>query len=201
MNEKKIKCILIDYLMEIYPQALLIGVEIPYISMKRRVDVLLITEEKQLIAFEIKSDQDNLKRLPEQITDYKQTFDKLYIVTSKKYNDVIKKVSKNIGGISINGRIYNTRSATQTKRLSKKNLSYFLQKRDFHQLGFASNLPIFSLRNKLIKMYSTAQIHEFAIKSLLCRYSSRFELFKKYKERNTTEQDLDYLTKSFDFVL
>ena len=201
MNEKKIKCILIDYLMEIYPQALLIGVEVPYISMKRRVDVLLITKEQKLIAFEIKSDQDNLNRLSEQITDYKQTFDELYIVTSGKYSGVFKKLSKNIGGISIDCKARSTRDAIQIKRLSKQNLSYFLQKRDFKQVGFASNLPVSTLRNKLTKIYSTAQIHEFAIASLLRRYSPRFELFKKYKEQNTTEQDLDYLTKPFDLVL
>lgn len=202
MNEKKLKCILIDYLMDTYPTALLIGVEIPFISMKRRVDVLLITQEKQLIAFEIKSDQDTLRRLNDQITDYKKTFDKLFIVTSDKYKDICQSIPKTIGCLYCNdNNIKVIREASIVKRLSKHNLSFFLQRKDFQKIGYTQDAPILELRKKLVNSRSIQSLHSLAIISILDRYSERYALFKRYKEHKTTLQDLDYLTKPFDLLL
>lgn len=201
MNEKKLKCVLIDYLMDVYPSALLIGVEVPFISMKRRVDVLLITQDKQLIAFEIKSDQDTLRRLNDQITDYRKTFDKLFVVTSNKYKDICQSLHKTIGCIYYNNNINITRDASTIKRLSKHNLSFFLQRNDFQKIGYHQNLPILELRKKIVDSSTIQSLRNLAINSLLNRYSERFSLFKTYKENKTTLQDLDYLTKSFDIHL
>ena len=173
MNEKHLKCALIDYLMENYPTALLIGVEIPFISMRRRVDVLMITEEKQLIAFEIKSDQDNLTRLNGQISDYKKTFDKLYIVTSNKYKNICKMIPNGIGCLYCNDQtIKILRESKTIKRLSKKNLSFFIQQSDFQMMGY-KNLSIIDARKKIINSTTTDLLRNFAINSILKRYSKR----------------------------
>ncbi len=202
MDEKNLKVRLIDYILNTkYPKCKLIGVEVPFISMKRRVDVLVITGKKELVAFEIKSDLDSLKRLPGQINDYKKTFDKLYIVTSARYKDICLKeaIGDNVGYIYINGRVDEKRKARLVKRLDKQCLAQFLLKTDIITLGYNKHRSVEILRKQLVNdARDTETIRKLAMNSLLNRYSKRFELFKKYKEQHTLLSDLDYLTKNFD---
>lgn len=205
MDEKVLKLRLIDYLLKKkYPKCKLIGVEVPFVSMKRRVDVLVITGNMELIAFEIKSDLDSLRRLNDQVKDYKKTFDKLYIVTSAKYKDICSSanIGNSIGCIYINGGIDERKKAKQVKQLDKYNLARFLLKDDLTKLGYDKQESVETLRMKLVKeVKPTENVRKLAINSLLRRYSKRFELFKKHKEPNTLLSDLDYLTKNFDISL
>ena len=205
MNEKILKLRLIDYILKTkYPKCKLIGVEVPFVSMKRRVDVLVITGNLELIAFEIKSDLDSLKRLRGQVKDYQKTFDKLYIVTSAKYKNIHSStyIGDSIGFIYINGDIAEKKKAKIAPQLDKYSLARFLLKEDLIKLGYDRNKTVEYLRKELIKDVKTTQaVRKLALNSLLNRYSKRFELFKKYKESNTSLSDLDYLTKNFDITL
>ena len=205
MDEKILKTRLIDYILSCkYPKCKLIGVEVPFVSMKRRVDVLVITGTKELVAFEIKSDLDSLRRLHDQIKDYKKTFDKLYIVTSAKYKDICDKDLHNtsVGYIYINGKIDERKKAKPTKKLDKECLARFLLKTDLVDLGYNKCDTVEHIRNELIKDVKNIEtLRKLAIDSLLQRYSKRFALFKKHKERKTLLSDLDYLTKDFDISL
>lgn len=48
-------------------------------GVKRKVVDLVVLKDDKIIAVEIKSDSDNLKRLEEQILEYKKIFD--YVLT------------------------------------------------------------------------------------------------------------------------
>lgn len=201
MNEKELKCKLIDYILSVFPDCVLIGVEVPFISMKRRVDVLLITDKHELIAYEIKSDADSLRRWEDQKRDYLQTFDKLYIVTSEKFKD-IKLHNNSVGRIYINGSVKEKHVAKTINRLNKEHLAYFLWKEEIVKMGYSKTESVEILRAKLIKKSKNiATIRNLAIKSLLKRYGNRFDIFKRYKENKTNLADLDYLTKDFDVNL
>ena len=201
LNEKELKRRLVDYILSQFPKCELIGVEVPFVSMKRRVDVLLVTAKKELIAYEIKSDVDSLRRWKDQKNDYKQTFDKLYIVTSERFKDISLK-SDFIGRIYINGNIKEKKVAKTVTRLNKKNLACFIWKDKIVKMGYDKKESVEVLRTKLINdSKNIATIRELAINSLLGRYSKRFEMFKKYKEQKTSLADLDYLTKDFNLNL
>lgn len=201
LNEKAIKTKLIDYILDKkYPKCKLIGVEVPFISMKRRVDVLVITGQKELIAFEIKSDLDSLYRLNDQIKDYKKAFDKLYIVTSEKYKNIRlpSNLCKNLGFIYINGQVCEKKKAVKIRELDKNYLIRFLLKKDLIKLGYSPRESIVMIRENYLRQdIPNSATRTLAIESLLDRYSYRFQLFKKYKESKTTRSDLDYLTKDF----
>ena len=202
VNEKELKLRLIDYIILAFPKCKLIGVEVPFKSMSRRVDVLLITAKKELIAFEIKSDVDSLRRWDDQKDDYRQTFDKLYIVTSEKFKDIAIKSSDYTGRIYINGDIKKKKNAKTRKQLNKQSLAYFIWKDEIVKMGYDKKESVESLRAKLIKNAGTAEaVRKLAIESILGRYAKRFELFKKHKGQKTSQADLDYLTKDFDLNL
>ncbi|MCM1224752.1 MAG: sce7726 family protein, partial [Lachnospiraceae bacterium] len=161
MDEKKLKLRLIDYILGAkYPKCKLIGVEVPFVSMKRRVDVLVITGNKELIAFEIKSDLDSLRRLHGQMKDYKKTFDKLYIVTSAKYKDICDEDSNrtSVGYIYINGKVDERKRAKSIKKLDKECLARFLLKADLINLGYDKHNTVEHIRKQLIRDTKSTEI-------------------------------------------
>lgn len=203
MNETELKCLLIDFLLEQYPDCQLIGSEIPYISRKRWVDALLITKENNLIVFEIKSDIDTLKRLDGQIEDAITTFNELYVVTSSKYRNIASLLPKNVGYLFIEKEKQKVvKKAKHLKRLSKENLTRFLWKSDLEKFCRCNNQSIELMRNSFIKSFSTSEIKDIVVQTLLNRYATRFDMFKQNRGQNKTIlEDLDYLTKAFDFRL
>lgn len=61
---------------------LIIGNEFMY-GIKRKVVDLVVLKNDKIIAVEIKSNSDNLKRLEEQILEYKKIFDYVLIVATE----------------------------------------------------------------------------------------------------------------------
>ena len=93
-----LKCRIIDYLLQIYPN-IIIGNEIMFGSSRNSADLLAIIDN-QIIAIEIKSKDDNLKRLPHQIEEYSKVYDKIIVFCSQDKIDETKKISAgNPGGL------------------------------------------------------------------------------------------------------
>jgi len=63
--------------------------ELPFADRHRRADIAIINED-YLTAYEIKSEADNLDKLPEQIIDYSNCFDYVYVVLSLKHLETAK---------------------------------------------------------------------------------------------------------------
>ena len=91
-----IKCLFIDYLLSKNNEQV-IGNEFMY-GIKRKLVDLIVLKKNRTIAVEIKSNNDNLNRLEEQVKEYKKIFDYLLIVTTEKHkNNILEKVSDDIG--------------------------------------------------------------------------------------------------------
>lgn len=204
MNEKLIKCKLIDYLLKKYPNSI-VGAEVPFLAGRRWVDVLLINRKRELIAFEVKSEFDTLRRLESQLKDYLRTFDRVYIIFSTKHknHNVISRLPKNVGYAFIdnNEKLSFVKAAIKNKKLFKLNLSYFLWKKDMLIFRRNQSESAIKLRARLMKQKSVSDIHEMAIKALLERYLERFNIFINEKSQHTHQEDLEYLTKIYKIDL
>lgn len=86
-----------------------------------RIDIAVING--QLHGYEIKSERDNLDRLPSQISDYDLVFDTMTIVVSKRHIDKVTKIVPKWWGIQyVTGeandlRIHTKREAKQNKTI------------------------------------------------------------------------------------
>lgn len=196
INASKIKITLIKWLLEKYHNDLVLGNEVAYSPLIRRADLVMIRDGFSY-AFEIKSDYDNIKRLNEQLPDYLKTFDFVYVVTTKTLlKEIELSVSKNVGIILVNGDVTQKRKPTLIKRLNKRFLAEFLDKKTIiKNLHTKIDSSVFDLRDAISKKLSINKIRELAIESLLKRYSYQFSLFL-YDIKNTgiTEEDLRTLT-------
>jgi uncharacterized pyridoxamine 5'-phosphate oxidase family protein len=89
---EQLKCRIIDYLLLKHPD-MIIGNEIMFGSSRNAVDLLAISGN-QLIAIEIKSPNDNLKRLSHQIKEYLKVYDKIIVFCSQDKIDEAQRLIK-----------------------------------------------------------------------------------------------------------
>lgn len=95
-HAEQMKATIIDWLVCQHPDTI-IGNEVMYGSKRKTVDLLAVIEGK-LVAIEVKSEADSLKRLSEQIEEYKKVFDKIVIVSAQTHIQNIKaNISPGIG--------------------------------------------------------------------------------------------------------
>ena len=196
LDEKKIKAILIDELIKDDPTNKIICSEVPFLGGKRWVDILEI-KENSLVAYEIKSDLDNLSTIEGQINDYAETFNEVYLVLSKRFIDKYK-VPQRIGYFSVDSyqRIISLkRRSIKRIYLSKENLSYFLWREDIPYLFKKKHEDMISIRKNLIQKITTKNLHQLAIKALKKRYRHRFDLFLEERSNKTHFSDISVLTK------
>ncbi len=195
-DEKKIKALLIDYLIE-KGEGHIICSEAPFLGGKRWADILEI-KENALAAYEIKSDLDSLIKLKEQLADYADTFNEIYVILSKKFAGQHKDLPKNIGYFWVDPdkeKIILKRKSKKKTRLSKKNLSCFLWKQDMPVNLRRHNESIDLTRDRIIKSSTAKFIHNLALTALKRRYADRFKLFLKEKSDRTHFSEINVLTK------
>ena len=195
-DEKRIKALLIDYLMEKDKKHIICS-EVPFLGGKRWVDILEI-KENSLTAYEIKSDLDSLINLNDQLTDYVNTFNETYVILSKKFAGKHKDLPRNIGYFWIDPtkeKIILKRKSKKRVYLSKKNLSYFLWKQDIPKNLRRHNESIDLIRDRFMKSNTVKFIQNLAIKALKKRYIDRFKLFLKEKSDKTHFSEINVLTK------
>ncbi|MCA6070641.1 MAG: sce7726 family protein [Endomicrobium sp.] len=82
LSADDIKIRLLDYLTQKNKNAVFAN-EVLFSQNKRRADLVRLLN-KTLTAFEIKGDLDNTSKLRKQISDYINTFDKVFVITTKK---------------------------------------------------------------------------------------------------------------------
>ncbi len=120
-----IKGTFIDFLLS-QNEDFIIGNEIMYGTERRLVDLLLL-KKNRITAIEIKSDNDNLKRFTDQITEYKKIFNYVIVLTTEKHLDKIKKITPLDVGIYViqeNSSINKIRSPKLQKDREKNEILY-----------------------------------------------------------------------------
>ena len=84
-----------------------------------RIDVYTVSS-REFIGYEIKSDADTLKRLPQQIVSFNRLFDRMYLVCGSKHLDEALQLIPDWWGVipvNENGELYRLKSP----RISKRN--------------------------------------------------------------------------------
>ena len=192
-----IKSELIDNLLRNRQYDLLIS-ELPFLGCKRLADLVAISNNTTL-AFEIKSEKDSLQYLAEQLADYTQAFNLVYIVIAEKFyrNKQVKNLSKAIGiiVISSNGKLSIKRKAIPRKKLNKRALLSFIWKKDLIKLSASSKkAEPNKLKAFIVKKYSIATIQQEAIRALLHRYRDSYHMFLQDRGQYTSIEDLHTIT-------
>ena len=92
MNAETIKTILIDFLIS-QNDSIVLGSEVTYGSKKQVVDIIQLSKNK-IIAFEVKADRDDVRRLDNQINEYKKIFDHILYAPQSCYVKFKRKQTK-----------------------------------------------------------------------------------------------------------
>ncbi len=137
-----------------------LGLEVNFANNKRRADIVAISKENHLIAFEIKSDYDNLLRLNSQLDDYEKSFDYTYIIITPKYLDEVTEIIGNRSNIGVllyeNNKMKNLNKAKKSQRLNKKYIASLVDKDiilDNLEIREIKDLAIQTLKQKLLPIY------------------------------------------------
>lgn len=189
-----IKCKIVDYMLAKYPN-IIIGNEVMYGTARRVVDLLCIVDN-QTIAIEIKSDSDNVYRLPSQLKEYSKVFDKIIVVTTYAQQSKVSKIlSHNVGLISIRGEaLTEVKSARSILKHSKKEMLYSITSlflKDYFRLN--SNLQSDYVRRFLEKQKVTA-IHSALIDFFKLKINRNFHYFMDDRGRISNSDDIPTLS-------
>jgi len=207
LNEKDIKAAVIEKIRHrIEGENSALINEMVFNNGSRRADLVLAA--KNLHAFEIKSDVDNLKRLDGQINDYLSTFDKVILVVSSKYIEYALKIDSRVAiweayrnnyGVTC---IHVLRAGKTSPITSHQALCNFLLKRELIKI-IKENLKKSNINNlsrdDLIKMCNKIPfsiIKNMVMQSIIARYREISLSFFKTCSKTIEPADLLNLSKS-----
>ena len=194
-----IKCLFIDYLLY-KKENQIIGNEFMY-GLKRKVVDLVVLKKNRTFAVEIKSSNDNLIRLEEQIREYKKVFDYVLIVSTEKHkNNIIEKTSDDIGIYIVQDdlSIIKFRNPSIQKNKDKIELLYSVNARYLCKIGNYSYGKYNSdeLRSLFAKK-RISYIQEILFTYLYEKYNNTFNLFISERGVSTHIEDLCIISSSF----
>lgn len=193
VSAEYIKAAVIDWLISRHP-SIIIGNEVMYGSSRKVVDLLAIIDNKT-VAIEIKSDSDNLNRLPEQIIEYNKIFDKVIIISAPSHlNNITQLISKGIGLYVIDKSIKKIQTSLINHNLDKLEMLYSISsvflKKNYPNL---KNLNADELRSHLSKK-GKSEIHQVLISFYQQRLSERFRFFLNERGEYTLVDDIPTLS-------
>lgn len=194
-----IKCKFIDFMLS-KNYELIIGNELMY-GIKRKLVDLVVLKNNKIFAIEIKSNNDNLNRLKEQIEEYKKVFNYVLIVTTEKFKDrILNSVSSDIGIYIIEAdfSLHKIRSPRIQNDRNKIEILYSINAK------FLSKIGNYSLQkynaDEIRLLYAKKRIsyiQEILLTYLTEKYKDRFNLFMRDRGIQTHIEDLEILSSSF----
>nr|WP_321317123.1 sce7726 family protein [uncultured Campylobacter sp.] len=169
------------WLLKKYKNINLMASGIPFLKAKRIADLILLNGDN-LIAYEIKTARDDLRRIDGQITDYLLTFDYFYLILDKKFQKEIARFEdKRIGII-----LHNCGKFTLIKKPIKNKPSSFcralLISRSSAQKLAKNKKNVFEMYNFISKNFSQKEIKKKLIEDLKEAYLECFETFKNERD-------------------
>jgi len=197
-----IKSIFIDFTLITNPNVI-IGNEIMYGTGRRLVDLILLND-KRITAVEIKSDSDNLKRIKEQITEYKKIFNfVVLIITRKHLENILEITSKDIGIylITEDFLIQLIRLPHLQKMIVKREILYSINSRYLKNLGepLTKSLHSDEIR-KYFEKKKLTYLNTLLFFYLENKISSNFRLFILERGEKTHIEDLSILSTSQNLI-
>jgi hypothetical protein len=177
---------------------LFIGNEIMYGTKRKLID-LLILENNKLTGIEIKADNDDFRRLSEQVNESKKLFDYIIGCTTLAHLEKAKQVlPDDIGIFSVNEKgIKKIRKPKKQKALEKTEMlftinSNFLRK---NLSSIAYNINSDEVRQHYLKE-SLIKIHSLFVDYLQQKIQSKFNLFLQNRGAVTHIEDIPLLSSS-----
>ena len=191
-----IKTKVVDFLIKKF-DGVVIGDEVMFGSSRKVVDMLALYRG-ETYAIEIKSAKDDLRRLPEQITEYSKIFDHTVVFATIDHLLTIKQVSKAKVSIfefdadadgSIRGRLLEKRNNIQKREMLATMKASYIRK----------NLNISNLKNsddtrKQAMRYTKEEIHSLLYGYFMKRCSAPYKLFLEERSNKTEVDDLTILS-------
>lgn len=169
-----------------------VALEARYAASDRRADVLVVSDYSH--AYEIKSDVDRLDRLPEQIRDYRQTFDFLTVVTTQLHARKVKKMlGMNDGLIVMSDEGANVViEAKKNKKIARKNMIFMCSKPVLAKALSVSAevMSLGEMRKLAERKLSVAELRHVMFRELKRRFKKKYEEFLKEASIPYRESDL-----------
>ena len=195
LDANQIKIKLIDFLLT-KVDSNLIASEVAFYQGYRKADLIQLASNK-ITAFEIKSDKDNLHKLPEQLNDYQNTFSFCYLVTTEKHLKNARSLVPQKTGIILikNGQVEVLRKPMESKRLSKHSLTLGLSGKNIKSLigDNQKHLPIHHKRTHIEEKTTLTHLKRCFYEDLLEKYQKRYNNFLADRGLKTSMSDLYYL--------
>ncbi|MCH4167670.1 MAG: sce7726 family protein [Streptococcaceae bacterium] len=144
--------------------------EMGLINGESRIDIAVVNGI--LHGYELKSESDNLSRLPQQIENYNKIFERMTIVTDQKYIKEVKKIIPSWWGIMTVRKdkkgLRELRKGRKVKTQDEEALLNLLWKNEYNELIDLLGYP------KKIKSYRKQQLFDIILKD------NRKSIIKKY---------------------
>jgi len=189
-----IKAKVIDFLIEKF-DGVVIGDEVMYGSNRKVVDLLALYNG-ETYAIEIKSAKDDLRRLPEQISEYSKIFDHTLVFTTKEHLSKIKQLSKAKVSIfefganeTIDGKLLEKRNNVQKGEMLATMNATFIRK----SLNIAKFRDSDDIRKKAMR-YKKEDIHSLLYGYFVEKCYAPYKLFLKERNEVTEVDDLILLS-------
>lgn len=189
-----IKAKVIDFLIEKF-DGVVIGDEVMYGSNRKVVDLLALYNG-ETYAIEIKSVKDDLRRLPEQISEYSKIFDHTLVFTTKEHLSKIKQLSKAKVSIfefganeTIDGKLLEKRNNVQKGEMLATMNATFIRK----SLNIAKFRDSDDIRKKAMR-YKKEDIHSLLYGYFVEKCYAPYKLFLKERNEVTEVDDLILLS-------
>lgn len=199
MNEIYIRKLLIKELARQHPDNTEFLAELPIANFSRRVD--LVMANGSLSGFEIKSEQDTLKRLNGQLDTYTQYFERVTVVCATKHlNSVINSTPIDVGIWEFNGKNFVFHRESLNFILEKRKWISFLNVVGLRELLKTYQLKPSGLKSELIKRTETIPYNDIRLFTL-SYLKQQFPLIVQHRlerqKRKITETNktCDLLTK------
>ncbi len=156
---------------------------------KNRLDLLLLfngSNNHEVV--EIKTDEDNLDRLENQIEGYYKVFTFVSVLTCKKYLEEVQKIVPSKTGIYFyeNGKVNRLRSAVvKYDCLKHDEINFLLRQKENHEIAKKYNIDLFS-KNR----FDHFTEHKLAFIENLSIYDYYYEAMKCLRKRYFNEKDM-----------
>lgn len=168
------------------------ALEARYSATERRADVLVVSDFSH--AFEIKSDVDRLDRLPEQLKDYRRTFDFVTVVTTPKHTPKVQKMlGRNDGLIVISSQeAREIKAPERNKKITKRNMISMCSKSVLSEILDMpyDSLPLEKIRILAEKTLPLAVLQQATLRELKRRFQDRYDAFLEEARVPYRESDL-----------
>jgi|GEM_PF-3950161 len=197
-----VKAKVVEYFLSTQRDDIVIASELQFADFKRRVDLVVITDN--LLAIEIKSPRDNLVKLSTQVADYNDYFDGTAIVCDNQLTSKVRDiVPGEVGIYEFDNALGITKNrAEQYESVDTRFLITFLVRSELRGLAQATNIDwkhtdtVDALRRKIADLAETSFVRDFVISALRERLRPRFANFARHRGTHITDDDLFYLTVS-----